>query len=111
MFVGHYAIGLAAKKFAPRTSLGLLIAAPILLDLIWPIFDLLGTRFDRAKQQSFSSPAVRFVSNFTRLGGSGWLGHVVRVDLFWIYALRRGSDCDLDRGRQSLGARLDCACA
>ena len=42
MFVGHYAIGLAAKKFAPRTSLGLLIAAPILLDLIWPIFVLIG---------------------------------------------------------------------
>lgn len=42
MFIGHYAVGLAAKKFAPRSSLGLLIAAPILLDLIWPIFVLLG---------------------------------------------------------------------
>ena len=42
MFVGHYAVGLAAKKFAPRTSLGALMAAPILLDLLWPIFLLLG---------------------------------------------------------------------
>ena len=42
MFVGHYAVGLAAKRFAPRTSLGILIAAPILLDLIWPILVLLG---------------------------------------------------------------------
>ncbi len=42
MFIGHYAVGLAAKKFAPRSSLGALIAAPILLDLIWPIFLLLG---------------------------------------------------------------------
>lgn len=42
MFVGHYAVGLAAKKFAPRTSLGVLIAAPILLDLLWPIFLLIG---------------------------------------------------------------------
>lgn len=42
MFIGHYAVGLAAKKFAPRSSLGALIAAPILLDLIWPIFVLLG---------------------------------------------------------------------
>jgi hypothetical protein len=42
MFVGHYAVGLAAKKFAPRTSLGVLIAAPILLDLLWPIFLLVG---------------------------------------------------------------------
>lgn len=42
MFLGHYAIGLASKKFAPQSSLGALIAAPILLDLIWPIFLLLG---------------------------------------------------------------------
>jgi hypothetical protein len=42
MFVGHYAVGLAAKRFAPRTSLGILIAAPILLDLIWPILLLIG---------------------------------------------------------------------
>ena len=42
MFIGHYAVGLAAKKFAPQSSLGVLIAAPILLDLLWPIFVLLG---------------------------------------------------------------------
>lgn len=42
MFIGHYAVGLAAKKFAPRSSLGALIAAPILLDLMWPIFVLQG---------------------------------------------------------------------
>ncbi|HMH45884.1 MAG TPA: hypothetical protein VK557_20520 [Pyrinomonadaceae bacterium] len=42
MFIGHYAIGLASKEFAPRTSLGALIAAPILLDLLWPILLLLG---------------------------------------------------------------------
>lgn len=42
MFVGHYAVGLAAKRFAPRTSLGVLIAAPLLLDLIWPILVLIG---------------------------------------------------------------------
>ena len=42
MFIGHYAVGLAAKRFAPRSSLGALVAAPILLDLLWPIFLLLG---------------------------------------------------------------------
>jgi len=42
MFIGHYAVGFAAKQFAPRSSLGALIAAPILLDLLWPIFLLLG---------------------------------------------------------------------
>jgi len=42
MFLGHYAVGLASKSFAPRASLGALIAAPILLDLLWPLFILLG---------------------------------------------------------------------
>src|SRR5438132_5484979 len=41
MFIGHYAVGLASKEFAPRSSLGALIAAPSLLDLLWPIFLLL----------------------------------------------------------------------
>ena len=42
MFIGHFAVGFAAKKVAPRTSLGLLIGAPLFLDLIWPIFLLTG---------------------------------------------------------------------
>lgn len=42
MFIGHYAVGLASKGFAPRSSLGAIIAAPILLDLLWPVFLLLG---------------------------------------------------------------------
>jgi len=42
MFIGHYAVGLASKRFAPQASLGALIAAPILLDLLWPVFLLLG---------------------------------------------------------------------
>jgi hypothetical protein len=42
MFIGHDAVGLASKRLAPRMSLGWLIAAPLLLDLIWPIFLLLG---------------------------------------------------------------------
>ena len=45
MFVGHYALGLATKQLAPRTSLGALIAAPILLDLLWPIFLLVGWEY------------------------------------------------------------------
>ena len=42
MFIGHFAVGFAAKKFAPRTSLAVLIAAPIFLDVLWPIFLLFG---------------------------------------------------------------------
>ncbi len=42
MFVGHLAVSLAAKARAPRTSLGVFVAAAIGLDLIWPFFLLLG---------------------------------------------------------------------
>jgi len=42
LFIGHYAVALAAKSAAPRTSLGTLFAAAQLVDLIWPIFLLLG---------------------------------------------------------------------
>ncbi|HEY3279585.1 MAG TPA: hypothetical protein VGJ83_03660, partial [Gemmatimonadales bacterium] len=37
-----YALGLAAKRLAPRTSLGTLFAAPTFADLLWPVFLLIG---------------------------------------------------------------------
>jgi Predicted membrane-bound metal-dependent hydrolase (DUF457). len=42
MFIGHNAVGFASKGLAPKTSLLLLMGAPMLLDLLWPIFLLLG---------------------------------------------------------------------
>lgn len=37
MFIGHFAVGFASKKAAPEASLGPLMMAPLLLDLLWPI--------------------------------------------------------------------------
>jgi hypothetical protein len=34
MFVGHYGVGLAAKRFAPQTSLGTLVFAALFADLL-----------------------------------------------------------------------------
>jgi hypothetical protein len=42
MFIGHYALGFAAKKAAPAVSLGALFAACQLADLLWPTLVLLG---------------------------------------------------------------------
>lgn len=42
MLLGHYGVALAAKRYAPRTSLGTLILAGQLLDLLWPLFLLAG---------------------------------------------------------------------
>ncbi|HKJ74695.1 MAG TPA: hypothetical protein VKA19_11315 [Alphaproteobacteria bacterium] len=42
MFIGHYAVGFAAKKAAPNVSLGALFAACQLADLLWPTLVLFG---------------------------------------------------------------------
>lgn len=42
MLIGHYAVALGAKRYAPQTSLGTLVAAAVLLDLIWPVLVLTG---------------------------------------------------------------------
>ncbi len=42
MFIGHFAVGFGAKRFAPRAGLAALLAAPLFLDLLWPVFVLLG---------------------------------------------------------------------
>jgi membrane-bound metal-dependent hydrolase YbcI (DUF457 family) len=42
VFIGHYAVALAAKRAAPQTSLGTLFAAASLADLLWPAFVLVG---------------------------------------------------------------------
>jgi membrane-bound metal-dependent hydrolase YbcI (DUF457 family) len=42
MFIGHFAVGFAGKSFAPRASLAVLLAAPLLLDILWPFFVLFG---------------------------------------------------------------------
>lgn len=47
MFIGHYAVGLALKRATPRTSLGWLIAAPQLLDMLWPALLLAGVEHAR----------------------------------------------------------------
>lgn len=42
MFLAHFAAAFAAKRLAPRASLGTLFMAAQWLDLVWPVFLLLG---------------------------------------------------------------------
>ena len=42
VFLGHFAVGFASKRAAPRASLGVLMAAPLFADLLWPIFLIAG---------------------------------------------------------------------
>ncbi|HXY69720.1 MAG TPA: hypothetical protein VEH62_09740 [Gemmatimonadales bacterium] len=42
MFIGHFALGFAAKRLAPRTSLGTFFVASEFADILFPLFLLLG---------------------------------------------------------------------
>lgn len=42
MFIGHFGLAFAAKRLAPRTSLGTLGAASQWVDLLWPVLVLAG---------------------------------------------------------------------
>jgi membrane-bound metal-dependent hydrolase YbcI (DUF457 family) len=42
VFIGHFALGFAAKRAAPQTSLGTLFLSAQFVDLLWPTLLLLG---------------------------------------------------------------------
>lgn len=42
MFIGHFAVGFASQRAAPRTPLVWLLLAPLFLDVVWPILVLAG---------------------------------------------------------------------
>ncbi len=42
MFIGHFAVAFAAKKVAPKASLGTLVFAAVFLDAVWPVLVLVG---------------------------------------------------------------------
>ena len=62
MFLGHYGIALAAKKAAPKASLGILVLAAQLADLLWPIFLLLGWEQVRIEPGNTRVTPLNFVS-------------------------------------------------
>jgi len=42
VFIGHFAVGLAGKKFAPQASLAALWGAALFADILWPILVAVG---------------------------------------------------------------------
>jgi hypothetical protein len=42
MFIGHFALGFAAKRVVPRVSLAVLLGAALFADILWPVLVLLG---------------------------------------------------------------------
>jgi len=62
MFLGHFGIALAAKRVAPRASLGTLIAAAQLADLLWPIFLLVHAEHVLIQPRATAVTPLVFVS-------------------------------------------------
>jgi hypothetical protein len=75
MFIGHAAVALLGKRAAPRTSLGVLLAAATFLDLLWPIFLLLGWERVRVAPGNTAFTPLDFVSypiSHSLLAVMGW---------------------------------------
>lgn len=75
MFIGHFAVGLAAKRAAPSVSLGTLFVACELLDLIWPLFVLAGIERVRIDPGNTAFTPLDFVSypwTHSLLLSAGW---------------------------------------
>jgi hypothetical protein len=62
MFIGHFALGFAAKRAAPRISLGTLFAASQLPDLLWPVLVALGIEHVRIAPGATAFTPLEFVS-------------------------------------------------
>lgn len=84
MFVGHFALGFAAKRAAPRINLGVLFIAAQLLDLLWPILLIAGvehvrlapgiTRFTPLDFYDYPiSHSILMVLLWGVIAGAGWL--------------------------------------
>ncbi len=62
MFIGHFAVGFASKRLAPRTSLAALIAAAAFIDILCPLFVLLGIEKVRIDPGNTAMTPLDFVS-------------------------------------------------
>ena len=75
MFIGHFGLGLAGKKIAPKVSLGTWFMAVQLVDLIWPTLLLLGVEKAAIHPELKGSRTIAFTYYpFTHslLGAIGW---------------------------------------
>src|SRR5262245_6366551 len=62
MFIGHFALGFAAKRAAPRLSLAILFAAAQLADVIWPFLVLTGIEQVRIQPGVTAFTPLDFIS-------------------------------------------------
>ena len=86
MFLGHFGVGLAAKRAAPAVSLGTLFLAAQFLDLLWP--DLLLAGIEKVRIDPGATPPLDFTHypiTHSLLGALVWAALFGAV----YYAIRR----------------------
>ena len=109
MLVGHFAVGLAAKRVEPAISLGTLVMAAMLADLLWCIFMIAGIEHVQFK------PGMGAANYFAASDIA--MSHSLLMDGLWAgllatgYFLRRryprGGVDTLRSCSEPLAARLD----
>ena len=62
MFIGHFAVGFAAKRAAPRLSVAVLFAAAQFADLLWPVLVALGIEQVRIQPGITAFTPLDFIS-------------------------------------------------
>jgi len=93
MFIGHFAVGLAAKKINPAIRLGTLFLASQLIDLIWPLFIILGIERVRVDPGNTSVTPLDFYHYpFTHsLAGVIFWGVILAIIFYLIRKSLKGS--------------------
>ena len=62
MFLGHFALAMAAKKIAPKASLGTLVLSAQFADCLWPVLLLLGLEHVRIVPGTTRVTPLDFIS-------------------------------------------------
>jgi len=92
VFIGHFALGFAAKRAAPQTSLGTLFIAAQFVDLLWPTLLLLGVERVAIDPSLSGAPLVfvHYPISHSLLAGIGW-GALLGAIYFAVSRQRRGA--------------------
>lgn len=62
MFIGHFAVGFAGKKLAPRASLPALLFAALFADILWPVLVAVGAEHVRIAPGITKYTPLEFIS-------------------------------------------------
>ena len=86
MFIGHYAVAFAAKRAVPKVSLGILMAATALIDLLCAFFLLLGWEQVRVEAGNTAFTPLAFIHypiTHSLLGAAAW--STLFALGYWVY--------------------------